>query len=84
MLISVGIPFLTVVLFRYIAPEDIPIQYGGFKREVDEEFSDENGQVSEVTLRAGCTEILEFYIAKVIGFSPIYMKGTRCNFFSLI
>lgn len=53
---------------RYIAPEDIPIQYGGFKREDDKEFSDLNGKVTEVTLRAGCTETLEFYIAKVIGF----------------
>lgn len=70
MYLSIGITVLPVVsLFeRYIAPEDLPIQYGGFKREDDKEFSDLNGKVTEVTLRAGCTETLEFYITKVIGF----------------
>lgn len=68
MYLLVGITVLPVVSFRYIAPEDIPIQYGGFKREDDEEFSDENGKVSEVTLGARCAENLELYVEKVIGF----------------
>ncbi|KAJ3689456.1 hypothetical protein LUZ61_018620 [Rhynchospora tenuis] len=55
---------ITKTLLKYIAPEDIPIQYGGFKREDDKEFSNESGKVSEVSVRAGCIETLEFYIAK--------------------
>lgn len=44
---------------RYIAAEDIPIQYGGLKRENDTEFSVENGIVSELIIKSGSTETIE-------------------------
>lgn len=46
-------------LDRYIAAEDIPIQYGGLKRENDTEFSAENGGVSERIIKSGSTETIE-------------------------
>lgn len=46
-------------LGRYIAAEDIPIQYGGLKRENDTEFSAENGGVSERIIKSGSTETIE-------------------------
>ena len=44
---------------RYIPIEEIPVQYGGFKRENDTEFSSQDGVVSELTLKAGSTAIIE-------------------------
>ncbi|KAE9599194.1 hypothetical protein Lal_00043860 [Lupinus albus] len=46
-------------LLKYIPIEEIPIQYGGFKRENDFEFSAEDGAVSELTLKAGSTATVE-------------------------
>jgi hypothetical protein len=39
--------------------EEIPVNYGGFKRENDFEFSDKDGTVSELILKAGSTHIIE-------------------------
>lgn len=50
---------LTKILDRYIPIEEIPIQYGGFKRENDFEFSTEDGGVSELVIKAGSTAIIE-------------------------
>ena len=55
--------------FRYIPAEEIPIQYGGFKRENDTEFfSSEDGSVSELTLKAGSTQTIEIAAAEVLIF----------------
>ncbi|XP_048135618.1 patellin-4-like [Rhodamnia argentea] len=43
---------------RYILAEEIPVRYGGFKREKDFEFSSEDGPVSELTIKAGSTETI--------------------------
>ncbi|XP_010935907.2 patellin-6 [Elaeis guineensis] len=45
-------------LLKYIAPEEIPVQYGGFKREDDDEFSPEN-PVSELVIKGGGTATIE-------------------------
>lgn len=50
---------------RYIAPENIPVQYGGLKREDDKEFSAENGMASEMVIRAGATASVEIPILEV-------------------
>lgn len=50
---------VTESLLKYIPIEEIPIQYGGLKRENDFEFSTEDGGVSEVVLKAGSTETIE-------------------------
>lgn len=53
-------------IFRYIPAEEIPIQYGGFKRENDTEFfSSEDGSVSELILKAGSTQTIEIDAAEV-------------------
>ncbi|KAM5587327.1 hypothetical protein ABKV19_005979, partial [Rosa sericea] len=45
---------------------EIPVQYGGFKRENDTEFfSSEDGSVSELTLKAGSTQTIEIDVAEV-------------------
>ncbi|XXG74569.1 hypothetical protein AAC387_Pa07g3257 [Persea americana] len=50
---------VTETLLKYIAAEDIPIQYGGLKRENDTEFSVENGSVSELIIKSGSIETIE-------------------------
>ena len=39
--------------------EEIPVQYGGLKREEDTEFSVEDGGVSEIVFKAGSTTTIE-------------------------
>ncbi|KAJ0980772.1 hypothetical protein J5N97_009027 [Dioscorea zingiberensis] len=49
---------VTETLLKYIPAEEIPVRYGGFKREKDAEFSIED-VVSELTIKAGSTESIE-------------------------
>ncbi|XP_077229332.1 patellin-4-like [Tasmannia lanceolata] len=51
-------------LLKYIDPENIPVQYGGLKRENDDEFSEENERVSEKILKGGGSEIIEILVAE--------------------
>ncbi|KAF8408727.1 hypothetical protein HHK36_004795 [Tetracentron sinense] len=50
---------VTETLLKYIPAEEIPIQYGGLKRENDLEFSIEDGAISELIVKAGSTETIE-------------------------
>ncbi|KAK7246187.1 hypothetical protein RIF29_41047 [Crotalaria pallida] len=51
---------VTETLIKYIPIAEIPVQYGGFKRENDSEFSaQDGGAVSELTLKAGSTTTIE-------------------------
>lgn len=50
---------VTETLFKYISAEEVPIQYGGFKRENDLEFSTEDSSVSELVIKSGSTETIE-------------------------
>jgi ABC-type uncharacterized transport system ATPase subunit len=52
--------------YRYVQAEEIPVQYGGFKRENDFEFSSEDGEVSELVIKAGSTETIEIPAAEVL------------------
>lgn len=57
---------VTETLLKYIPAEEIPIQYGGFKRENDTKFfSSEDGSVSELILKAGSTQTIEIDAAEV-------------------
>ncbi|KAF8105795.1 hypothetical protein N665_0155s0016 [Sinapis alba] len=47
----------TETLLKYIPAEEIPVQYGGFKRDDDTEFSNE--AVSEVVVKPGSSETIE-------------------------
>ncbi|KAL1830840.1 hypothetical protein DCAR_0100789 [Daucus carota subsp. sativus] len=50
---------VTETLIKYIPVEEIPIQYGGLKRENDYEFSSEDGVASELILKASSTATIE-------------------------
>ncbi|MED6185568.1 hypothetical protein PIB30_058374 [Stylosanthes scabra] len=52
---------VTETLIKYIPVEEIPVQYGGFKREDDTKFSSEDDAavVSELTLKAASTATIE-------------------------
>ncbi|XP_077253341.1 sec14p-like phosphatidylinositol transfer family protein [Tasmannia lanceolata] len=50
---------VTETLLKYIPAEDIPIHYGGMKRENDTEFNIGNGGVSECIVKSGSTETIE-------------------------
>nr|XP_027064325.1 patellin-4-like [Coffea arabica] len=49
---------VTETLLKYIAGEEIPVNYGGLKRENDPDFSTDDG-VFDVTVKAGSTETIE-------------------------
>ena len=50
---------VTETLLKYIPAEELPVQYGGFKRENDFEFHNQDSAVSEITVKAGSTETIE-------------------------
>ncbi|KAK7329650.1 hypothetical protein VNO77_23822 [Canavalia gladiata] len=50
---------VTETLTKYIPIEEIPVNYGGFKRENDSQFSSQVGAVSEIFLKAGSTATIE-------------------------
>ncbi|KAI3840763.1 hypothetical protein MKX03_006499 [Papaver bracteatum] len=50
-------------LLKYIAPEYIPVQYGGLKRKNDQEFTPSD-QVSEATVEGGTIETIKFPISE--------------------
>lgn len=50
---------VTETLLKYIPAEEIPVQYGGFKRENDFDFSMQDGFVSELIVKSGSTRTIE-------------------------
>ncbi|KAL5977270.1 hypothetical protein ACLOJK_021615 [Asimina triloba] len=56
---------VTETLLRYIRAEDIPICYGGLKRENDTAFDSENGSVSECFVKSGGLEVVEISAPEV-------------------
>lgn len=50
---------VTETLIKYIPIEEIPVNYGGFKRENDSEFFGQDATVSELILKAGSTATIE-------------------------
>ncbi|KAJ4916921.1 Patellin-4 [Raphanus sativus] len=56
---------VTETLLKYIPAEEIPVQYGGFKRDDDTEFSNE--AVSEVVVKPGSSETIEIPAAETEG-----------------
>lgn len=51
--------FTFCITNRYIPIEEIPVNYGGFKRENDSEFFGQDATVSELILKAGSTATIE-------------------------
>ncbi|KHG20731.1 Patellin-4 -like protein [Gossypium arboreum] len=65
-------PFLTQrSKSKYIPAEEVPVQYGGFKRENDFEFSDQDAAVSEISIKAGSTVTIEIP-AEEVGSTSIW------------
>ncbi|PON87230.1 Cellular retinaldehyde binding/alpha-tocopherol transport [Trema orientale] len=56
---------VTETLLKYIPAEEIPVQYGGFKRENDFEFYGDDSSVSELVLKPGVAETIEIPAAEV-------------------
>ncbi|XP_052114893.1 patellin-3 isoform X2 [Arachis duranensis] len=50
-------------LFKYIAPEQVPVQYGGLSREGEQEFSTAD-PVTEVTIKPATKHTVEFSFAE--------------------
>ncbi|XVF73995.1 hypothetical protein PTKIN_Ptkin13bG0026300 [Pterospermum kingtungense] len=50
-------------LFKYIAPEQVPVQYGGLNREGEQEFTVADA-VTEVTIKAATKHTVEFPITE--------------------
>ncbi|CAL5039913.1 unnamed protein product [Urochloa decumbens] len=50
---------VTETLLKYIPIEAIPVKYGGLKRDDDTEFSVEDSEVTELTVKGSSTEIIE-------------------------
>ncbi|XWS20767.1 hypothetical protein CRYUN_Cryun31cG0130700 [Craigia yunnanensis] len=50
---------VTETLLKYIPAEEVPVQYGGFRRENDFEFSGQDAAVSETMVKAGSTVTIE-------------------------
>ncbi|KAI0510190.1 hypothetical protein KFK09_010790 [Dendrobium nobile] len=75
---------VTETLLRYIDPENIPIQYGGFKRENDDEFLAEDGRISETYVKGGKITHVEIPIVEagvivlwdiiVVGWEVLYRE----------
>ncbi|KAK4347392.1 hypothetical protein RND71_033731 [Anisodus tanguticus] len=56
---------VTETLLKYIPIQEIPIQYGGLKREIDFEFSVSDCETKQILLKAGSTETIEIPAADV-------------------
>lgn len=54
------------MLIRYIPAEEVPIQYGGFKRENDFEFCGQDAAVSEISVKAGSPVTIEIPTDEVL------------------
>lgn len=50
-------------LFRYISPEQVPVQYGGLKREEEQDFTIAD-PVSEVAIKPASKHTIEFPVAE--------------------
>ncbi|XP_062080391.1 patellin-6-like [Humulus lupulus] len=55
---------VTKTLLKFIAPENIPVQYGGLKRENDEDFSPLD-EASELKIKGNSTVYIKFPVSEV-------------------
>lgn len=63
---------------RYIAPELVPIQYGGLSREGEQEFTTSD-PVTEVTIKPASKHAVEFPVSEVtdhsfFSFFPLFNR----------
>lgn len=56
--------FICLAINRYIAPEQVPVQFGGLSREGEQEFT-VSDSVTEVTIKAATKHTVEFPVSEV-------------------
>ncbi|XP_022155581.1 patellin-4-like isoform X2 [Momordica charantia] len=74
---------VTKTLVKFIAPEQLPVRYGGLKREDDDDFSPED-KALELTIRGNTAATIEFPVAEggvtmvwdvtVVGWDVVYKE----------
>ncbi|KAL6210709.1 hypothetical protein ACLB2K_015941 [Fragaria x ananassa] len=74
---------VTKTLLKFIEPEELPVQYGGLKREQDDEFTPED-KVSELIVKANTINYIEIQAVKggltmvwdltVVGWDVLYKE----------
>lgn len=52
-------------LYRYIAPEQLPVQFGGLKREDEHEFTAADS-ITEVVIKPASKHTIEFPFTEVL------------------
>lgn len=71
---------LTVLVrspIRYIAPEQVPVQYGGMYREGEKEFTTAN-PVTEISINPAAKHTVEFHVTGVSFTCVILSSLKRC------
>lgn len=68
-----------VNLVRYIAPENLPVQYGGLKRENDNEFSTDD-TVLRFSVRGGTVQKIKIAVPEVNIFLTNHTESTKFAF----
>ncbi|KAF6150939.1 hypothetical protein GIB67_026860 [Kingdonia uniflora] len=63
-------------LLKYIAPGNLPVHYGGLKRENDNEFSPKDC-VSQIIVRGGVTDTIQIPIAEVLNLTFHFASRLR-------
>ncbi|XVF26292.1 hypothetical protein REPUB_Repub14bG0003600 [Reevesia pubescens] len=74
---------VTETLLKYIPAEEVPVQYGGFKRENDFEFcGGQDAAVSEIIVKAGSTVTIEIPAEEVgsISIWELIVLGWEINY----
>ena len=51
-------------LYRYIAPEQVPVQYGGLSKEKDPDFTSADA-VAEITIKPSAKQVIEIPVTEV-------------------
>lgn len=66
--------------FRYIAPEQVPVQYGGLSREGEQEFTTAD-PATEETIKPSSKHTVEFPVTEVTQDFP-FSKSNSIQYFS--
>lgn len=63
---------------RYIAPEQVPVQYGGLNREAESEFATTDS-VTEITIKPATKHTVEFPVSEVRSSIPFKIMMNHCS-----
>lgn len=68
------------IVFRYIAPEQVPVQYGGLSKEGEQEFTPADPATEEI-IKPTCKHTVDLPITEVGIFDDISLKKLRFGIF---